>query len=110
MVDRGTRVKKKKFRKTPGGKKATHYSRDKKSKAKCAVTGAALAGTGNQTKSSSRKEAKSKRRPSVKFGGMLSSKTRREVWENYALIEAGKKETKDVTVKVRKYVESQVKK
>ncbi len=110
MVDTGTRVKNKKFRRTPGSKTVIHYSRDKKSTAKCAVTGVILQGTGNQTKSDSRKDAKSKRRPSVKFGGVLSSKVRREVWDNYVLVKENKKEINDVPSKIKQYVESQTKK
>jgi len=104
MVDRATRVKKKKFRKTPGGKTAVHYSRDKRTKAVCTITGQALHGTANQEKSSVRKKGKSTRRPSVKFGGVLSSKARREVWDNYALVESGKKETSEVPEKLKNFV------
>lgn len=104
MVDRGTRVKKKKHRKTPGGKSVVHYSRDSKSKAKCAATGKVLAGTGNQTKADSRKESKTKRRPSVKFGGVLGSEARRELWENYALVENNKKDINEVPAKLRKHI------
>jgi len=102
MVDRHTRVKKKKFRKTPGGKTVKHYSRSKKSKARDMITGQVLAGTGNQEKSSVRKTAKTKRRPSAAFGGVLSGKTRKEFWENYALVESGRKEMTEVPSKIKK--------
>jgi len=109
MVDRQTRVKKRKFRRTPGAKTAVHYTRKKISKAKCGVTGKVLAGTGNQSKTSVRKKAKTKRRPSVKFGGVLGSKSRRDVWENYALIESGKKDINDIPTKLKRFVKISIK-
>ena len=109
MVDRKTRVKKKKFRKTPGGITTIHYSKDKKSRAKCAVNGTILPGTGNQTKSDSRKKGKSTRRPSLKFGGILGSKARRELWENYALVTINKKKIEVVPTKIKKLIIAAVK-
>ena len=104
MVDRQTRMKKKKFRRTPGGTTANHYSRSATSYAECAVTGIQLHGTGNQTKSAVRKTAKSHRRPSVKFGGVLSGSARKELWENVALVEAGIKNMNEVPSKFRKFI------
>ena len=105
MVDRQTRMKKKKFRRAPGGKTVMHYSRDCTSYAECAVTGNKLAGTGNQTKSAVRKKPKTHRRPSVKFGGVLSAPARKELWENYALVVSGRKRMQGVRVKLRKFIE-----
>ncbi|MAG18015.1 MAG: hypothetical protein CL944_00910 [Candidatus Diapherotrites archaeon] len=104
MVDRQTRVKKKKFRKTPGSNTAIQYTRDKNSKARDPITGKQLSGTGNQSKAIVRGLAKSKRRPSVAFGGILGSKTRREVWENYALVDSGRKDITDIPIKLKKFV------
>ncbi|MCR4335010.1 MAG: hypothetical protein NUV57_00545 [archaeon] len=104
MVDRQTRVKKKKFRKTPGSNTAVQYSRDKNSKARDSLTGKPLPGTSNQSKSVIGHLAKSKRRPSVPFGGILGSKSRREVWENYALVESGRKDITDVPIKLKKFI------
>ncbi|MBI4210200.1 MAG: hypothetical protein HY544_01690 [Candidatus Diapherotrites archaeon] len=104
MVDRQTRVKLKKFRRTPGGRKSVHYSRSNKSCAECAVTGKKLHGMPGQGKSTVRKRAKSERRPSVKFGGILSSPARKELWESYALIQMGKIGHTDVPVKTRKFL------
>ena len=101
MVDRKTRVKHKKFRKTPGGITTIQYNRDKKSKAKCAINGTALPGTGNQTERDSRRKGKSTRRPSLKFGGILGSKARRELWENYALVTINKKKLEEVPTKIK---------
>ena len=105
MVDRQTRMKKKRFRRTPGGATAVHYSRAITSYAQCAVTGEKLHGTGNQTKSRVRKEPKTHKRPSVKFGGILSSRARKELWENFALVAAKKKPMNEVPVKLRKFIE-----
>ncbi len=104
MVDRQTRVKKRKFRRTPGGKTVIHYSRGKKSYAECAVTGEKLHGMGNQEKSAVRKQAKSARRPSAQFGGVLSGRARKELWENVGLVMAQKKEVGQIPVRFRKFV------
>ncbi len=105
MVDRATRVKKKRFRRTPGGRTAVHYSRDKITKAECADTGERLHGMGNQFRSSIRKKSKTEKRPNVKFGGILSSPARKELWENHALVLIGKKKIEEVPVKTRKFLE-----
>lgn len=104
MVDRQTRSKRKKFRRTPGGRVSRQYSRDKKSYAECAATGAKLHGTGHQGKGRIGKQSKSERRPSVRFGGVLSSPARKELWENYALVEAGKKAMNEVPSRFRKFI------
>lgn len=104
MVDRQTRVKKKKFRRTPGGKTAIHYSRGKREYAECALTGQRLHGTGNQSKAKLRAKSKTQRRPSVKFGGMLSSKARKNVWEDYALVFTGRKKIEEVPANTRQFV------
>ncbi len=104
MVDRHNRVKKKKFRKTPGGRVAIHYSRAKKEFAECAITGRKLHGMGNQSKAKVRARAKTARRPSVKFGGMLSSGARRQIWENMALVETGRKTLQEVPAGIRHFV------
>ncbi len=106
MVDRGSRVKKRKFRRTPGARVSVQYSRSKRTKARCAVTGKVLLGTGNQVKSAVRKVPKSVRRPSVKFGGVLSGEARRIVFEEFALVESGSKRIEDVPSKYKGFVES----
>ena len=63
---------------------------------------------GNQTKSRVRKMSKTQKRPSVKFGGTLSAPARKELWENSALVEAGKKQIGDVPAKFRKFIEAKV--
>ncbi len=105
MVDRQTRMKKKRFRKTPGGRTVAHYSRSDKSYAECAVTGKQLHGTGNQDKAAVGKQSRTGRRPSVKFGGILSGEARKELWENFALVEGGVKKINEVPVRFRKFIE-----
>ena len=92
------------FRRTPGGKVAIHYTKHNRESAQCAITGQKLHGTGNQSKSKIRAKAKTHRRPSVKFGGMLSSKARRQIWENLALVETGKKSMHEVPAGIRHFV------
>ena len=104
MVDRNTRSKKKKFRRTPGGKTKIHYTRKKISKAHCAITGTTLSGTGNQMKSAVRKTPKSARRPNVKFGGILSAGARKQLHEELALVISGFKSIEDVPAKYRKFI------
>ena len=104
MVDRQTRVKKKKFRKTPGSNTVTQYTREKNTKAKCNITGKQLAGTANQSKAIVNKLAKTKRRPSVKFGGVLSSPARKQLWEYKSLIEVGKITPEDIPIKFKKFI------
>ncbi len=104
MVDRHNRVKKRKFRRTPGGRLAVHYSRAKREKAECAITGMNLHGTGNQSKAKVRARAKTARRPSVKFGGMLSSRARKRIWENMVLVETGRKTMQEVPAGIRHFV------
>ena len=104
MVDRQTRVKKKKFRKTPGSNTAIQYTREKNTKAKCSITGKQLAGTANQSKSAVNKLAKTKRRPSVKFGGVLSSKARKQLWEYKSLLELEKINLDEIPINFRKFI------
>ena len=104
MVDRQTRMKTKKFRRTPGSTVSIQYTRDKKSYAECAVTGERLHGTGHQGKNLVGKQSRSEKRPSVKFGGVLSGNARKELWENFALVEAGKKAVNAVPSKFRKFI------
>ena len=104
MVDRHNRVKKKIFKRTPGGNVKIHYTKKKRDYAECAITGQKLHGTGNQSKSHIRSKAKTHRRPSVKFGGMLSSSARKQIWENLALVETGKKSMHEVPAGIRHFV------
>lgn len=108
MVDRHKRVKKKKYVRTPGGKTVKHYVNDKKSAAECMVTGEVLSGTGNQNRHKIRKKAATKRRPSVKFGGVLSSTARRQLWDNYALVTSRKKDFNEVPTKLKGLLKTQI--
>jgi len=104
MVDRKTRVKKKKFRKTPGTNTVIQYTKEKNTKAKCSITGVQLSGTANQSKSAVNKLAKTKRRPSVKFGGVLSAKARKQLWEYKTLIELNKVKVEDIPTNFKKFI------
>jgi len=55
-------------------------------------------------KESREKALETEKRPSVKFGGVLSSGARKELWENFALVEAGKKTMNTVPAKLRKFI------
>ena len=63
---------------------------DKKNKKKrCAITKNILHGTAREGKGKIRKLSKTKRRPSVPFGGILSSKAREEVFTEMGKVAAG---------------------
>ena len=86
MVSPGEKTLKKKKRKTSKGSK-DYYVRDKTGKSVCALCGATLHGsTGGRRDSEVRKLAKTKRRASVPFGGVLCTKCRRVVAEEKAKI------------------------
>lgn len=104
MVDRQTRVKKKRFRKTPGGKTVKVYSRYKRTYAECALTGIKMHGMSNQARSSVRKKSATERRPSAKFGGVLCGKARKIIAEQAALVSMGRKQEVEVPAKERHYV------
>lgn len=65
------------FKKTPGGKTVLHYSKRKPSKAKCGKCGAVLAGVPVDRPVKIRRMAKTQKRPSRPFGGVLCSKCMR---------------------------------
>ena len=90
------------------GSKTEHY-RGKKSSAKCAITGNKLAGTHTATKGLSNKKSKSQKRPSVPFGGILSSKAREQVSIELGKIIAEVKTIDEVDQTYRKYVKQMLK-
>jgi ribosomal protein L34E len=103
MVDTGKRTMKKKAKRTPSKTKEFYY-RGKNVKATCAITGNTLAGT-----KQCNKESKTQKRPSVPFGGVLSSKAREAVFTELGKVVAGIKEINDVDQKYRKYVKQAMK-
>ena len=60
--------------KTPGGKTVMHYRRRKPNAAKCGSCGAVLKGIARERPYKMRKMAKSKKRPTRPYAGVLCSK------------------------------------
>ncbi len=72
----------------------------------CALTGEKLMGVPHgKNVAQVRRMTKSGRRPSVMFGGILSSAARRSVISESAAIWSGAKKLTDVDLKSRKFVE-----
>jgi len=67
------------FKKTPGGKNKIHYEKRKPSKAICGGCGAVLPGTANKRAFKMQNMAKTAKRPSRPYGGVLCSKCMREL-------------------------------
>lgn len=104
MPKKSDRTKKKKFRKTGSGTKRI-FVKDKPGKHKCALCPRVMHGTPHgKTSSQVRKLAKTKRRPTALFAGILCNKCRGTVVEEVAKIEAGAKSMNDVELRLRKYV------
>ncbi|MFA5357928.1 MAG: 50S ribosomal protein L34e [archaeon] len=97
------RTLKKKIRKS-SSKKTRIFVREKPSKKRCPVTGEALKGVPHARKCKANKQSKTEKRPSVPFGGVLSSKAREQVFIETGKIVAGVKKIDDVNNKYRKYV------
>ncbi len=74
---------KKKIRKSPGRKSKISYKRKKRSFAKCALCKERLKGVPPESRK--KKLSKTKRRPSVMFGGILCSKCREKIIKKAAL-------------------------
>lgn len=108
MVNPGKARMKRKSRKASSKSTVEHY-RGKKGSAKCAITGNKLAGTHTSTKGLANKKSKSQKRPSVPFGGVLSSKAREAVAIETGKVKAEIKTIDDVEQKYRKYVKQLMK-
>lgn len=105
MTNRAKRRMKRKFRRIPSGESKPRYVRKKPSKHKCAVCKGVLQGVPHgKNKSKIGKLAKSEKRPSVRFAGMLCNKCRTEVFEEAILVKYSAKKIDDVKLKLRKYV------
>jgi ribosomal protein L34E len=105
MVETGKRTMKRKFVKTPS-KTTKVYYRDGKQEKNCAITGKKLSGT---TSKKASKESKTQKRPSVPFGGILSTKARKQVFTEVGKIKAKIKKIDDVDQKYRKFVKQVLK-
>ena len=66
-------------KKLPGGRLTVHYRRRKPAKAKCSACGKQLAGVPRQRPYKLKKIAKTKRRPSRPYGGLLCSPCTRKI-------------------------------
>lgn len=103
MVKPHEKAMKRKARKTPGGTK-DEFHKNKPSKLTCAVTGDCLKGVPHASKSKVNKLSKTQKRPSVPFGGVLSSKAREQVFIETGKVVAGIKTIDDVDEKYKQYV------
>ncbi len=105
MTNHGRKGKRPRVRKGIAGHKikkvsARHASRN------CALTGEKLHGVPHgKTVVQVRKLAKTNRRPSRIFGGILSGKATKHVIEESAAVRYGTKRIEDVDLRYRKYVE-----
>ena len=105
MPNRSDRTKKKKFRKTGSGTKRI-FVKDKPGKHKCALCSRVMHGTPHgKTSAEVRKLAKTKRRPTALFAGILCNKCRGNIVEEAAKVEAKAKSFDEVELILRKYVE-----
>ena len=108
MVKPFEKTLKQKDRKTPSGTKRV-FEHEKPAKIRCAITDETLKGVPHAMKSKSQKLSKTQKRPSVPFGGILSSKAREQVFIETGKVVAGIKTLEDVDEKYKKYVEQAMK-
>ena len=108
MVAPSERRKKKKFKRTPGGKVKKTSIKKRGSRKKCALCSKPLSGTLRGRKE--RKASKSKKRPSAPFAGVLCNNCRSLVFEEAFKVKAGVKGMEGVELRIRGYVEEALKK
>ena len=105
MPKKSDRSKKKKFRRKASGKSKRVFVRGKAGKHKCALCERVLHGVPHGKRPAEvRKLAKTKRRPTGLFGGVLCSKCRAKVVAEAANVEAKAKNIGEVEVRLQKYV------
>ena len=105
MPTRSERSKKKKFRRVGKGKSKKIFVNDKPGKHHCALCKGLLHGVPHGKNSSLvKKLAKTKRRPSALFAGILCTKCRSKVAVEAAKVEAGIKKTDKIEVRLKEYV------
>ncbi|MDD3084066.1 MAG: hypothetical protein PHP82_03520, partial [Candidatus ainarchaeum sp.] len=80
--------------------------RESNQKKNCAITGKKLSGTSNKKPS---KESKTQKKPSVPFGGILSTKAREQVFIETGKVIAKVKDIDDVDQKYKKFVKQMLK-
>ncbi|MDP6670220.1 MAG: 50S ribosomal protein L34e [archaeon] len=104
MTNPGQKTMKKKKRRTPSGSKE-YYVREKTGKRSCAVCKKPMHGVPHgKTVAEVSKLSKTKKRPSVPFGGVLCTKCRRQVFEEKAKVENGLKKAEDVDLLINNYI------
>jgi ribosomal protein L34E len=104
MTSPGQKTKKKKKRRTPSGSKE-YYVREKTGKRNCTVCNKQLHGVPHgKTAAEISRMSKTKKRPSVPFGGVLCTKCRRQVFEEKAKVENGLKNIEDVDLVIKKFI------
>lgn len=108
MVTPSERGKKKKFRRTPGGKTKKVFKKGKRSKKKCSICKRELQGTAFGEKES--KNSLSEKRPSAPFGGKLCNICRAKVFEEALKVKEGVKKPEEVEVRFKKFAEQALKK
>ncbi|MAF35974.1 50S ribosomal protein L34e [archaeon] len=77
-------VKKKVYKRLPGGTTVVRFKKRKPSKAACAGCGAVLHGVARGTNTQRKHMTKSSKRPERPFGGMLCSKCSRKQYKQSA--------------------------
>ena len=106
MPKRSDRSKKKKFRKKASGKAKRVFVRGKTAKHSCALCEKTLHGVPHgKSPAKVGKLAKTKRRPSGLFAGILCSKCKSKVAEEAAKVSFKGKKPEEVELRLQKYVE-----
>jgi ribosomal protein L34E len=109
MPTPGERSKKKKFIRTIKKVKIVHPKKKAK-KQTDPITGKKLAGVPHGKKKGKLNIAKTKKRPTAPFGGILSGKSRKKVIEETIKVKLGLKKIEDVSLSEKKFVEQANKK
>lgn len=105
MPKRSERTKKKRYRRRISGKVRVDYIKGKLGKQKCAICKGVMQGVPHgKKKSEIRKLAKSKKRPSVMFGGVLCGSCRNVVFEEAIKVKHRGKKIEDVDLNIKNYV------
>ncbi len=103
MVTPAQRNMKKKFVKVTKGTKEVRF-RDKSKGAHCATCKTALQGVPRNVA----KLAKTEKRPSVLFGGLLCSKCRDEVFDYAIMVKLNLVPESEISFKIKKYVDQAI--
>ena len=110
MPTPGEKTKKKKFVKTPGGEVKVRYNRKRPGKHHCALDHSALHGVPHNRKNHEvSKLSRSKRKPSVMFGGILSGNSRRKVMEEAIKVKYFGKKIEDADLRMKHYLDAAIK-